>query len=194
MADTIADYNEVIAASKDLFMAKTRDYGASWLCLRLGSFADQLFIKVSRIRQLERLEGRGMVAEGVDAEYQGVLNYCVMALMVLWFGDELPRTSPPPDRIEVDPERLSELYDRVVARTKDLLLRKNHDYGEAWREMRLPSITDQLLVRVYRLRAITEGDHSLLVSEQADAHLSDMVNYSAFALILLKKPPGAGSR
>jgi len=187
--ETVAKYRRCISDCKSLFVAKSGDYGPSWLLFRLPSLTDQIFIKAKRIRTLEELQDAAKIPEGRDSEYRGIVNYCVMALIKLWCGDQVPSgdaiLSPQAGASLISPQKLSELYDVVSKRTLELMLRKNHDYGEAWREMRLPSITDQIMVKIARLRTMESNSGIVKVSESADANYSDILNWSVFGLIKL---------
>lgn len=184
---TEREYDDIIAECKQLFLNKAKDYGLSFLIFRFPSLADQILIKAKRIRRLEELKEESMIPEGIDVEYRGILNYCLIALIKLWFSKEMPA----PDQvlqtnIQVDLSVLESLYDRVIERTKELMSRKNHDYGEAWKEMKISSITDQILVKIYRIKTIEGNQRRLLTSEDIDAQYSDILNYCVFALIKLK--------
>jgi len=181
------EYDKIIVECKQLFLNKLSDYGPSWILFRLPSLTDQILIKAKRIRRLEELKGKSMIPESIDVEYRGILNYCVMALIKLWFSEKIPSSdSFLAGNIEVNPSILENLYDQVVKRTKELMYRKNHDYGEAWKEMRITSITDQILVKIYRIKTIEENKRRLLTSEDIDAQYSDILNYCVFALIKLR--------
>ncbi len=187
---TSAAFRAASKECRDLFMRKAADYGDSWRLFRLPSLTDQIFIKARRIRQLEEMPDRPAVPEGAAEEYRGIFNYAVMALMRLWHADRLPGIDPRDGWTAADlpPAELSGLYDEVVARLEDLMRRKNHDYGEAWRMMRLSSFTDQILVRVWRLKKMEDNGGKAAASEGADANYADIANYSLFALIRLGNP------
>lgn len=183
-------YDQVMAKCKDMFLKKTKDYGPSWLIFRLPSITDQMYIKAKRIRRIEELGGKHKVPENVDSEYIGIINYCIMALMKLenpnfqieegeYFENSNMKTT------QLNSSDLEQMYDSIVAETKELMLRKNHDYAAAWREMRLSSIVDQILVKISRIKWIEEHTEQLLVSEGLDALYSDILNYSVFALMRL---------
>lgn len=180
-------YRGVVQATKELFLRKAEDYGGSWRLFRLSSLTDQIFIKARRIRQLEEMPDRPAVPEGAADEYRGIFNYAVMALMRLWHPGDLPESEPAeePTVVQVPLPVLDRLYTAVVESLRDLLRRKNHDYGEAWRAMRLSSMTDQILVRVSRLKQLEDNAGRAKVSEGADANYADIANYSVFALIRL---------
>ena len=189
-SNTSAQYDEVVKICKNIFLKKTQDYGESWRVLRLPSITDQIFIKVRRIRRLEELQGTHKIPESVDVEYIGIINYCVMALIKLASSDTLEQNTYDSSTWLVDEKSICELskqYDIVIAKTKDLMERKNHDYGEAWREMRLSSITDQILVKTLRIKQIEEHEGQVFVSEGLEAEYNDILNWCVFALIRLNK-------
>lgn len=176
-AATSTQYDAVVRNCKDLFLKKNRDYGTAWRILRLSSITDQIFIKAQRIRTLEETKVN-KVGEGVIPEYTGIVNYCVMALIQL---DPEEKGRP-----ELDAESLGRLYDNAVAETKALMEAKNHDYGEAWRDMRVSSLTDLILMKLLRIKQIEDNQGSTLVSEGVKAGYQDIINYSVFALIRLE--------
>ena len=172
--NTSLEYDQVIQACKDLFIKKTKDYGTAWRILRLPSITDQIFIKAQRIRTLEEKKV-SKVDEGIIPEYVGIINYCIIAMIQL----DLKET----EDLELEASRVSKLFDEKVKETKDLMMDKNHDYGEAWREMRLASLTDLILMKLMRVKQIEDNKGSTLVSEGVVANYQDMMNYSIFALI-----------
>lgn len=174
--NTIEQYDQVIKSCKDLFIKKTKDYGTAWRILRLPSITDQIFIKAQRIRTLEDKKV-SKVNEGVVPEYIGIINYCVIALMQLQMSES--------DELEIDVEKVSALFDLKIEETKNLMLDKNHDYGEAWRDMRVGSLTDLILMKLFRVKQIEDNQGNTLVSEGVDANYQDIINYSVFALIKL---------
>jgi hypothetical protein len=176
MSQTERQYRHVISLCKELFLKKNRDYGTAWRILRLPSLTDQIYIKAQRIRQLQET-GVSRVGEGIVPEFVGIINYCVMALIQLQLADD--------SRMEIPTEELSTLYDRHIEETIGLLLNKNHDYGEAWREMRVSSMTDIILMKLLRTKQIEDNEGKTLVSEGVDANYQDMINYSVFCLIQL---------
>lgn len=173
---TIGEYKEVIGACKGIFKKKTRDYGTAWRILRLPSITDQIYIKAQRIRSIQE-KGAQKVADDIQGEFIGIINYCLMALMQL----ELPDN----EHLEMSYEELEPLYDKWVEKTLQLLTNKNHDYGEAWRQMRVSSITDIILMKLLRVKQIEDNQGHTLISEGVEANYQDMINYSVFALILL---------
>ena len=177
MADTIAQFEKVIALCRDLFQKKLVDYGPSWRIMRPQSITDQIFIKANRIRSLE-LKGVSMVDEGIKPEFIGIVNYGVIGLIQLakGFADTTDMTS----------EEAMGLYDKYITETKELMYAKNHDYDEAWRSMRISSYTDLILMKIYRTKQIESHNGKTIVSEGIDANYQDMINYSVFALILME--------
>lgn len=178
MHQTSEQYDTVIANCRELFMNKMTDYGRSWRILRLPSLTDQIFIKAQRIRTLQENEIK-KVDEGEKSEFIGIINYCIMALIQLEKG-----VADQPDLSNTETE---ELYDRHIAITKSLMENKNHDYGEAWRDMRVSSLTDLILQKLLRVKSIENNKGKLLVSEGLDANYQDMINYAVFALILMSE-------
>ena len=177
MADTSKQYNEVIETCRSLFINKMKDYGSAWRILRLPSLTDQIFIKAQRIRGLQQNKEQ-KVDEGQQSEFIGVINYCIMALVQLEKGVV--------EQPDLSLEDATILYDQKVAVTKQLMMDKNHDYGEAWRDMRVSSLTDLILQKLLRVKQIEDNQGKTLVSEGIDANYQDMINYSVFALIHLK--------
>ena len=173
---TAQEYRDVIALCKSLFENKTRDYGTAWRILRLPSITDQIYIKAQRIRSIQE-KGTQKVEDPIKDEFVGIINYCVMALMQAELRDA--------SDVEMTFDELEPLYDRIVNDTFDLLQNKNHDYGEAWRGMRVTSITDIILMKLLRVKQIEDNKGRTLVSEGVKANYQDMINYSVFAMILL---------
>lgn len=178
MSDTNTQYNEVIASCEELFVKKTYDYGTAWRILRASSLTDQIFIKANRIRTIQ-MKGLSKVGEGIEDEFKGIVNYAAMALIQLSLGDDAP--------LELEPEVCVQYYREKVAETRALMERKNHDYGEAWRDMRVSSLTDLILMKVLRVKQIEDHEGETLVSEGVAANYQDMLNYAVFALILLRE-------
>nr|MBD5378010.1 DUF1599 domain-containing protein [Bacteroides sp.] len=173
---TIEEYNRELEACRKVFSAKLRDYGASWRIMRPATLTDQMFIKAKRIRTLQSEEAR--VAEGVAPEFVALVNYGIMALIQL----ELEPTVS----VDIDAARAEELYDKHSASTRSLMEAKNHDYGEAWRDMRVSSITDMILTKLLRNKEIEDNNGMTLVSEGVDGNYADIVNYALFSLIHLR--------
>ncbi|WP_316798565.1 DUF1599 domain-containing protein [Pedobacter frigidisoli] len=173
---TAIEFDEVIAVCRSLFLKKTKDYGTAWRILRPSSITDQIFIKAQRIRTLEEKKV-SLVGEGATSEYIGIVNYCAIAMMQL----ELTDTDPN----ELPYELVERLFEEKVKETKDLMFAKNHDYGEAWRDMRISSLTDLILMKIFRVKQIEDNEGHTLASEGVKANYQDMLNYSVFALIKL---------
>ena len=178
MNSTSQEYDKVIAICRSLFVNKMKDYGSAWRILRLPSLTDQIFIKAQRTRSLQENEIR-KVDEDETGEFIGIINYSIMALVQLELGVA--------DQPDLNVEEASHLFDAKVKLTKDLMENKNHDYGEAWREMRVSSLTDLILQKLLRVKQIEDNKGKTVVSEGIDANYQDMVNYAVFALILMKK-------
>jgi hypothetical protein len=176
MPDTSKQYNDVIETCRALFINKMKDYGSAWRILRLSSLTDQIFIKAQRIRGLQQNIER-KVDEGEVSEFIGIINYSVMALIQLEKGVV--------EQPDLSLEEATQLYDEKVAITKQLMLDKNHDYGEAWRDMRVSSLTDLILQKLLRVKQIEDNKGKTLVSEGIDANYQDMINYAVFAMIHL---------
>lgn len=176
MQDTSSQYDKIITKCRDLFNRKMKDYGSAWRILRLPSLTDQIFIKAQRIRSLQENEIQ-KVDEGQVSEFIGIINYCIMALIQLEKGIA--------DQPDLSPEEASKLYDKQISVTKNLMMNKNHDYGEAWREMRVSSLTDLILQKLLRVKQIEDNKGKTLVSEGVDANYQDMINYAVFAMIHL---------
>ena len=175
---TSQEYDKVIAICRSLFVNKMKDYGSAWRILRLPSLTGQIFIKAQRIRSLQENEVR-KVDEDETGEFIGIINYSIMALIQLELGVV--------EQPDLNVEQATELYDQKIALTKQLMEDKNHDYGEAWREMRVSSLTDLILQKLLRVKQIEDNKGKTLVSEGIDANYQDMINYAVFALILMKK-------
>lgn len=176
MADTNQQYDAVAQECEELFFKKTKDYGTAWRILRTSSLTDQIFIKAKRIRTLQET-GENKVGEGIEGEFIGIINYALMALIQLELGEDAP--------LELDAETTLSHYRKHRQTTQELMQRKNHDYGEAWREMRISSLTDLILMKLLRIKQIEDNQGNTLVSEGVDANYQDIVNYAVFALILM---------
>lgn len=178
MKQTSKQYDEVIAHCRELFINKMKDYGPAWRILRLSSVTDQIFIKAQRIRSIEE-KGTQLVADDLRGEFIGILNYSIMALVQLELGVV--------EKPDMTAEKATEFFDKYAKATKELMERKNHDYGEAWREMRISSITDLILQKLLRIKSIEDNKGKTIVSEGLDANYMDMVNYAAFVLIKMSE-------
>lgn len=174
MKNTSQQYDAIISICRDLFTKKTKDYGTAWRILRLPSLTDQIYIKAQRIRSLQENEVR-KVDEDENSEFIGIINYCIMALIQIEKGIA--------DQPDLSYDEAVALYDEKIALTKQLMEDKNHDYGEAWRDMRVSSLTDLILQKLLRVKQIEDNRGKTLVSEGIDANYQDMINYSVFALI-----------
>ncbi|RZK82607.1 MAG: DUF1599 domain-containing protein [Pedobacter sp.] len=174
--NTSQEYDSVIAVCKTLFLKKTSDYGTAWRILRPASITDQIFIKAQRIRTLEEKKV-SKVGEDVTSEYIGIVNYCVIAMI------QLDLDVSEPNELEV--QRVEMLFDKKINDTKELMFAKNHDYGEAWRDMRISSLTDLILMKILRVKQIEDNLGQTLASEGVHANYQDMLNYAVFALIKL---------
>jgi hypothetical protein len=160
-----------------LFDKKNKDYGTSWRILRLSSLTDQIFIKAQRIRSIQE-KGAQKIEDGIEGEFIGIINYCIIAL--------IQKSLEGSDQMEFATEELGRIYDEQVEITLELLRNKNHDYGEAWRDMRISSMTDLILMKIFRTKQIENNDGVTLVSEGVEANYQDMLNYAVFCLITLK--------
>ncbi len=176
VSKTISEYKEVIKACKEVFEKKTRDYGTAWRILRLPSITDQIMIKAQRIRSIQE-KGFQKVDDGIGNEFLGIVNYCIMAIIQM----KLPVDTP----LEMEFEEVESLYDQTVSETIDLHKDKNHDYGEAWREMRVSSMTDIILMKILRVKQIEDNEGKTIISEGIKANYQDMINYAIFCLIKL---------
>ena len=175
--NTSIQYDEVTSICKDLFIKKMSDYGSAWRILRLTSLTDQIFIKAQRIRGLQTNKER-KVDEGQASEFIGIINYSIMSLIQIEKGVV--------DSPDLNLEQATKLYDHHLSITKSLMENKNHDYGEAWRDMRVSSLTDLIMQKILRIKQIENNKGKTLVSEGIDANYQDMINYSVFALIHLQ--------
>ena len=178
MPDTSKQFDTIINSCRSLFINKMKDYGSAWRILRLPSLTDQIFIKTQRIRGLQQ-NTEQKVDEGEASEFIGIINYSVMALIQLEKGVV--------EQPDLKLEDAMKEYDKQVAETKQLMMDKNHDYGEAWRDMRVSSLTDLILQKLLRVKQIENNQGKTLVSEGIDANYQDMINYAIFALILLEE-------
>ena len=177
MEQTISEYDVASAKCKDIFIKKMKDYGCAWRILRLSSLTDQIFIKAQRIRSIE-MKGSQKVGEDIRNEFIGIVNYSIIALIQLEKG-----IAEQPD---MENDEVQELYEKYYTESKELMKSKNHDYGEAWRDMRVSSLTDLILQKLLRVKQIEDNQGKTLISEGIDANYFDMINYSIFALIKLK--------
>ena len=176
ISQTHQEYNQVVNRCKDTFVKKTKDYGTAWRVLRLPSITDQIFIKAQRIRSIQE-KGKQLVEDDVRDEFVGIINYCVIALMQLRLQDS--------NELTLSAEEVERMYSEQIEENLQLLNAKNHDYGEAWRDMRVSSITDIILMKLYRTKQIEDNQGQTLISEGVEANYRDMINYAVFALIKL---------
>lgn len=176
--NTNEEFKLSLERCREIFAKKTKDYGTAWRILRPSSLTDQLFIKAKRIRSIQE-KGTQKIEDAIDLDFVGLINYSIMALIQL----ELPSDM---EDLELDPELAISHYDKQKTVAFDLMMDKNHDYGEAWRDMRVSSITDLILMKLLRIKQIEDNEGKTLISEGLDANYLDIINYSVFALILLK--------
>jgi hypothetical protein len=171
---TEAEYQAVIQHCRELFTKKNQDYGTSWRILRLPSITDQIYIKAQRIRTIQE-KGNQKVQDGITDEFVGIINYCVMALIQIALQG---RTA------DLDIHTITSLYDEQMEEVRELLFNKNHDYGEAWRAMRVSSMTDIILMKLLRIKQIEDNAGQTIVSEGVKSGYQDMINYAVFCLII----------
>ena len=176
MSETSLQYDQVVTGCKDVFIKKATDYGTSWRVLRTISVVDQLFIKAQRIRTIQQ-KGKQLIDDDIAAEFKGIINYGVIGLLQL----QLPAQG----KEEIPVTELSSLYEFEINKAKSLMLNKNHDYGEAWRDMSQESFVDLILMKLQRIKQILANDGKTIISEGIDANYLDIINYAVFALILL---------
>ena len=177
MSNTNTEYTNVMNVCRDIFSKKTKDYGTAWRILRPSSLTDQLFIKAQRIRTVQ-VTGENKVGENIEDEFVAIVNYCLMAIIQLRETDL--------SEMELSASLAIELYDKYAIEATELMKKKNHDYGEAWRDMRVSSLTDLILQKLLRVKQIEDNQGKTLVSEGIDANYQDMLNYAVFALIHLE--------
>jgi hypothetical protein len=175
---TSIQYDEAISRCKDIYLKKNKDYGSSWTILRPSSLTDQIYIKAQRIRSIEE-KGRQRVMDGIESEFIGIINYAVMALIQLSKHSNV--------NLVMEAEEGLRLYEKEVAEVKALMMDKNHDYGEAWRDMRVSSMTDLILMKLLRIKQIEDNDGNTIISEGVGANYADIINYAVFALIKLNE-------
>ncbi|MBO4599541.1 MAG: DUF1599 domain-containing protein [Bacteroidales bacterium] len=174
MPNTRQEFETQMALCREIFEKKARDYGTSWRILRLPSLTDQIFIKANRIRSIQE-SGENRVGDGIVPELVAIVNYAVMALIQQELGSE--------GDIDLPLEKALELYDKHIHRATTLMLDKNHDYGEAWRLMRVSSMVDLILMKIFRIKQIEDNDGKTLISEGVEGGYMDIINYSLFCLI-----------
>lgn len=176
MQKTNEEYDLVVAPCRKTFVLKMKDYGPSWRIMRPQTVNDQLFIKAKRIREIE-MTGVNMVGDSIEGELRAIVNYSIIGLIQLECGFA--------DSVDMSAEQATLLYDKYLTAAKELMLKKNHDYGEAWRDMLMSSYTDFILTKVNRNKSIAANDNQTLISEGADGNYYDMLNYAVFGLIKL---------
>ncbi len=176
MGQTSQQYQQIVQKCREIFKQKTKDYGTSWRIARSSSLTDQIFIKANRIRTLQETK-ENKVGESIEGEFGAIVNYCVMAIIQVRDTTDLG--------LELSEEQALNLYNDVIEEAFELMQKKNHDYGEAWRDMRVSSLTDLILMKLLRVKQIEDNDGQTLISEGIDANYFDMLNYSIFALIHL---------
>ncbi len=178
MSNTSEEYDSIIKICTDIFTKKMKDYGSAWRILRTSSLTDQIFIKAKRIRSIEE-KGMSKVDEGIRSEYIGIVNYCIMALVQLELEHD--------ENTELPFDVCMDLYQKHFLAAKSLMENKNHDYDEAWRDMRLSSLTDLILMKLLRTKQIEDNNGKTIISEGIDANYFDMINYAVFALIKIEE-------
>lgn len=176
MQNTSQQYDAAISQCKDIFLKKMKDYGTAWRNLRPTSVTDQIFIKAQRIKSIEE-KGTQKIEDDIRGEYVGIINYCAIGLIQLKLEND--------QRMDLPNTEVEELYLQFLSETKKLMENKNHDYGEAWRDMRVSSLTDLILMKIFRVKQIEDNKGKTIISEGVDANYMDMINYSVFALIKL---------
>lgn len=176
MDNTSRQFDKVLTKCLDVFLSKMKDYGSAWRILRTRSLTDQIYIKANRIRSIDE-KAEAKINEGIYGEFVGIINYSVMALIQLELPDD--------DDIKLEQDEALILYNKYINQAKTLMENKNHDYGEAWRNMRISSLTDIILMKLLRIKQIEDNKGQTFVSEGVDANYYDIINYAAFALIKL---------
>lgn len=174
MPNTTEQYESIVTQCKDLFVKKASDYGTSWRMLRTISIVDQIYIKAWRIRQIQE-KGEQKIEDSIESEFIGIVNYGIIALIQSAMMDS--------DEIDLSAEKAKDWYEQKSGEVRDLMMQKNHDYGEAWRDMSQPSFVDLILVKLLRIKQILANNGQTIVSEGIDANFADIINYGIFALI-----------
>lgn len=174
---TFKQYDNIVAACREVFVKKTKDYGTSWRIMRIPTVTDQLYIKAKRIRTIDE-KGEQRIGDDVSSEFMACVNYGIIGLIQLAMDE---------DEIELSTQKAMELYDSKAQDVRNLMIDKNHDYGEAWRDMRIPSFTDMILTKLHRVKQIEANNGKTLISEGIDANYMDIINYAIFALIKLSE-------
>jgi hypothetical protein len=176
--NTSKQYAEVVTRCKDLYVKKAQDYGTSWRVLRTISIVDQIYIKAWRIRQIQE-KGIQKIQDSIESEFIGIVNYGIIALIQSAMGND--------NNLELTGEEAQKCYEQEAKKVQDLMLEKNHDYGEAWRDMSQQSFVDLILVKLLRIKQILSNDGKTTVSEGIEANFADIVNYGIFALIKINE-------
>jgi hypothetical protein len=178
MTQTSVQYQQIIQSCREIFQNKTKDYGTAWRIARASSLTDQIFIKANRIRTIQETK-TNKVGESIEGEFGAIINYCIMAIIQVRHNAEL--------ELELSEATAVELYDKIALEAKELMENKNHDYGEAWRDMRVSSLTDMILMKLLRVKQMEDNDGVTIASEGIDSNYFDMLNYAVFALIHLNE-------
>ncbi|MBP5984023.1 MAG: DUF1599 domain-containing protein [Fluviicola sp.] len=178
MTQTSVQYQQIIQSCREIFQNKTKDYGTAWRIARASSLTDQIFIKANRIRTIQETK-TNKVGESIEGEFGAIINYCIMAIIQVRHNNEL--------ELELSEATAVELYDKIALEAKELMENKNHDYGEAWRDMRVSSLTDMILMKLLRVKQMEDNDGVTIASEGIDSNYFDMLNYAVFALIHLNE-------
>ncbi len=178
MPNTSLEYDNIITKTRDLFAKKMKDYGTAWRVLRLSSLTDQIFIKANRIRSIEQ-SGVNLIGDNIYGEFVAIVNYGIMALIQCEIGEN--------NQSYIPEEKIQLMYDSFAQSTKELMMKKNHDYAEAWRDMRISSMTDLILMKILRLKQIEDNKGKTLVSEGLEGNYRDIINYAVFCLIRLEE-------
>ncbi|MBI9033301.1 MAG: DUF1599 domain-containing protein [Bacteroidales bacterium] len=176
--NTPLQFEQIVRECKDIFFKKTKDYGTAWRILRISSLTDQIYIKANRIRSLQE-KGTARINEGIRPEFIGIINYSVMALIQMELKEDT--------RIELPIQQAQDLYDKHLSEARSLMEDKNHDYDEAWRMMRVSSLTDIILMKLLRVKQIEDNQGETLISEGIDANYHDIINYAVFAMIQMSE-------
>lgn len=179
MQNTRAQYRNIIESCRKVFLKKNQDYGSSWRVLRLSSLTDQIFIKAQRIRTIQET-GENQVGEDIEGEFKAIVNYCVMALIQSELHDKEVGEN-------LSAKEALKYYNHHVTETEDLMTKKNHDYGEAWRDMRVASLVDLILVKLLRIKQIEDNKGKTIASEGVESNYADILNYAVFALIKMQE-------
>ncbi|MDX1907834.1 MAG: DUF1599 domain-containing protein [Bacteroidia bacterium] len=179
MQDTLRQYDQILAHCRALFLAKHHDYGPAWRVLRMPALTDQIYIKAGRIRSIQET-GKNQVGDSIEGEFVGIVNYCIIALMQLHLQKLTPAEA---ENILSQADVLAASYDHQASEARTTMIAKNHDYGEAWRQMRIRSMTDLILMKIFRLKQIENLRGEVRVSEGVEANYIDILNYAAFCLI-----------